>query len=1634
MDRPIPFVNLFPDIFPKRRAVSPSERGLIGLMVKSVMFHRLEEALLCRGLVLQAHNGTTVYTTVCFKVVGIMPVVGYDLELDSDQGDACESWERVSREWRRHFAAEPAHVRVVHDDVKREVKAAAFPLGSIALAKKYMETVKGALTFGDFHPESGYYVARDGNTPALCCDVMYGRVYFLPEEKCGGTLVPSELVYDHERSEEEAKLFDTVHAPHVYRAACLDIETVVDEAFRDRSLRCEFFAHRFPYCTERTVSDLTAYRSKLVKILSDLKKGPLRGACRVSIPALASDMPGQEHEITCVSLVLMNSHLPKPEPGSHRKQLIVVYNKLKVKGQGRPKPDGALVEAVGLESASRILFYPCAGELALLEQTLRLLDRHGVELLYVYNAEFDLRVIDQRVHFYADSNYAERSDEDTRRRCAEILRSWHGLFVTRHLSEDLPPVFRFESVRHLEIYKEMLTAVGSSLTGGKLTEREVEAACRHVDKFNKDKGKLGHFKMIGCGMTVVDLYRMAGTREIRFACTSMKLNDVAPFVISRDRELRGLPPKDPRKLRKLTDVPYSMMDGMIHRGGTELFAVLLYNLVDSQLCSRMAKALKPASALFHRCRITLNIDVVVHGRGDNFGGFVQSIHSVQMPQLKYVLDTLRVRAGPSGRELSSREPWDASPPGLDGAGEDTWKGGSVCEPLSGLHYSGPGMGLELAFDFASMYPSIMCALNISPETTVPWPPRSFPHDLSGWVVYKWEAEGFEYATLILRYDADRAVFERAPAVFSSSVEHYLNRRDEFKAKLKDPALCDAERAYYKVQEAECKVMANSFYGTAPPPCGSLISGHGRRQISVVNDCVSTFYKNRCPVMYGDTDSVMVSAGYGPDDLPESDVSDEQPGDGESPELETERLRNFAAASLAALGAKFERAASEVPGFLRYVHLALVEDTLKRMYTIERGNEPVAVIRDPEGAFTEEGYPVYVAQTPDSRSLLDVTRPFVKDRRVKLEYEYSSSVYCHVAKKSYVSLTHNLDGRGRMSSSTVKIRGLSAVKSLRSPCDSAVADTFVACVMRGDCVKLEPHGLSCFSTLPWHRLSEGDLVLYPESELTVDGRGRWEQLDRAQALLVGHRVLRVTELELDGGFLAVSVTLARPGSGVVTARALYKDGTYCMNHLFSSRHGVLRDLLACRASELIASKMGAGFFPWSALVKSAKNKHFSQQTLERFKASKSGVKTTYVEIVRTWLQRITGLSVKPVECEEFYKCSPIEAAFYRYPLNLQATSGCTTAMFGGSLACLSDKHARGCDGEAGARSASAGRLVPHPCQPQSQCFADARVLTAHKADRELVGRSGKLVAHCIVDYCLPRRMYGSGADELEILADCRRHLILSFSAVRERLSRATATFNALMNVCPEHMEPACGLRELERLRALRRAAPRLTGDKLEACRRVLEEDLALVPREVYAGLIGELGRSLALLTREGVVRVGTSDEGEGLSSERIALRLPTCLLVDAGLAGSEGSLSISKSEASERALVDLAGLLYQTLLALHVRSPDAFSSVVAREPDSTLRIMPYTTEDPDALRAWIEDFKSKKWLVRPAPPTGQKRTARDRASLGGTAGVTYHCAGCKDFFRDLCANKVSGRTLLRSVYGDNGKRKLGRCVNEAWWLR
>lgn len=1650
MDQPLPFVEHFPDIYPQLRSVIVNrEPDLVGVLFKSIFYHKEEESLLCRGLVLRSNNEYyPKYTTVNIKVSNLNPVVGYDLDMDATDSN---NWDSVRKSWSKHFTSEPVFLTVSHEDIKRKVEAAVFPMASIHTASNFMKNVRGALTFGDFCPEKGYYMTRDGNTPALCSNVMFGRMYYIHTQNLDNkTASPQDLIYDHQASEEEAKLFDACHVDRFYKAACLDIETVFDSNYRDRAASSSSFAYRFPYCTEARLGDLTRWRSA---IMDSIKEGHTMypQVKRVTIPTLPSDMPGQQHEITSVSIVMMNRHKTKEKDdkgkGVPRKTLFVVYNKFKCQKDDTPINDSEVTTAAGIDKPARIKFHACKGELALLERMVSLLSRNDIELLYVYNAEFDLRVINQRVHFYADPLYM-KTHEKEKPRCEALKRAWHSLFVNNAFGCNAEPLFQFENVRFLEMYKDMLTELQNTMDRGPMSEHKLYMASMQVEKFNKEKAKLGHFKMNSCGMNVIDLYRMAGTRDIKYACTSMKLNDVTPYVVEKLRKLHKKPPKDTRKLHKVADVSYDKMDSMMSEGDKSLFAVLVYNLVDSLLCCRLAKALNPVSGLFHRCRTTLNIDVVVHGRGDTFSGFVQSIHSVQMPQLKYTMDTLRVKAGPVDIEDKSRARWDPKTEMSEGH-PDAWKGGAVCEPLTGLHYSGPGMGLELSFDFSSMYPSIMCALNISPETTVPWPPSKFPHDLTGWICYSWEAEGFEYASLILKYDEDTGEYTRAPGVFASSVEHYLNERAMYKKKLKEPvAHSDADRIYFKLQEGECKVMANSFYGTAPHPCGPLISGHGRQQIAVVNKCVSDFYKHKCPVVYGDTDSVMVAVGYGPKDAVEKDVPDTVRDKELNAQQEKAAIKQFAYKAQEAMRAKAKRAGEDVPGFLKHVHMALVEDVMMRMYVIDRDNNHHKLVRDPKGALTKDGYPVFLARVPGATAQVPVTEAFVKDRRVKLEYENSCSIYCHVAKKTYMALIHTVDdAKAELSSVSVKVRGLAAFKSMRSPCDSAVTDTFIACVMKGDCVKLEKNRASCLSTAPWHALKDGDEILYMRKDPVFDETSRWTDLAEAAGFLTPHRVMSVETTDLPNNMTVVSVRLREPGSQKDVYRfSLYKDGEYCMNHIFSKKEGISRDLLTTKASEIIASKMGLGLFPWSTLIKSAKNKHFSPNTLLRLKVGNDNVKTTYVELTKSWLQLTTGLSVKPVEPYEFHKCNPCEATFYRYPLALQATSGCLTVMFGGSLACevksktkapaIEDQEEEEEDDQEGEQQeqdqqpmelqteteAPQGEVIDHPYQPGNKCYANSRVMMSHAADRSLVNRSAKLMAHCIIDYCVPRHMYSANSEK-DVVSDCEKHLVAAIAGIRERLKRANLAFTCIMNSCPEHMIPACGDRELASIMANREQLSRLPVEKILACKKVALEDIGLSPKEVYDDMCRILGEALAPLVRQGAITTETPSRGDN----KIAIKLPVDMLSKAELSSHEGRLYITRNELHEKQLVDLAGIVYQTMLLLQIHNPKAFPySDRGMGPTNTLCIMPYSIEDEPAVATWIEQFKQMEWLK--VTPIEQKKPGVPDSKKQ----VSYHCTGCKNFYRDLFANNVPTKEVFSHVYGPDKIRRLGSCTSERTW--
>ena len=484
MDNPLSFEEKFPDIYPIRRPVSFEEPGLIGLLVKSVFFQR--NVLLCRALVISGQHAK-LNSTLCFRIYPLNPIVGYDMEMNRDENED-DAWFEFEKTWSRHFAASPVKVKVFHDDIKREVTAQVFPLTTIEMGLQYFGSVKEALTFGDFCPNRGFYMSRDGNTPALCFGVMFGRVYFLPADKLGATVKPSDLIYDHELSEAEATVFDSKHMDNFYKVACLDIETVYDDKYKDKTLMPAHFAYRHPYCTQNTVRELKVYRDRL-NITYNEARTKVKGTKDVSIPNIAIDMPGQQHEITCVSLVMLNTHIPKLNKQHHRKNLFVLYNAKKSRGPNLEQ-DTELAQNAGIADPNRIHFHACSSELELIEVLLRMLSSHQIELLYVYNAEFDIRVIQQRVFFYANGYANGKTQNFDKTRCRALEEMWNKLFISDvdTGSSKLMYTLQFETVQYLGMYRTLLEEIGKFLIKP-YASHKLHRISELINQFNKDKRK-----------------------------------------------------------------------------------------------------------------------------------------------------------------------------------------------------------------------------------------------------------------------------------------------------------------------------------------------------------------------------------------------------------------------------------------------------------------------------------------------------------------------------------------------------------------------------------------------------------------------------------------------------------------------------------------------------------------------------------------------------------------------------------------------------------------------------------------------------------------------------------------------------------------------------------------------------------------------------------------------------------------------------------------------------------------------------------------------------------------------------------------------------------------------------------------
>jgi len=172
-------------------------------------------------------------------------------------------------------------------------------------------------------------------------------------------------------------------------------------------------------------------------------------------------------------------------------------------------------------------------------------------------------------------------------------------------------------------------------------------------------------------------------------------------------------------------------------------------------------------------------------------------------------------------------------------GGKAFKGAIVIEPVAGVHFN------ATVLDFASLYPTIMKAHNISYETI------DCSHE-------ECRTAGDNKVP-----ETDHWICKKKRGMISQTIGFFRDTRvNWFKPKSKDPSLDEETRNWYKVVEKALKVFVNAAYGvTGAPhfelfcmPAAESVTAFGRDAI------IRTKEKSEemgIRVLYGDTDSVFL---------------------------------------------------------------------------------------------------------------------------------------------------------------------------------------------------------------------------------------------------------------------------------------------------------------------------------------------------------------------------------------------------------------------------------------------------------------------------------------------------------------------------------------------------------------------------------------------------------------------------------------------------------------------------------------------------------------------------------------------------------------------------------------------------------
>ncbi|MBI4176171.1 MAG: hypothetical protein HY518_03125 [Candidatus Aenigmarchaeota archaeon] len=176
------------------------------------------------------------------------------------------------------------------------------------------------------------------------------------------------------------------------------------------------------------------------------------------------------------------------------------------------------------------------------------------------------------------------------------------------------------------------------------------------------------------------------------------------------------------------------------------------------------------------------------------------------------------------------------------------KGGYVIDPQKKLHSS------VLVFDFRAMYPSIIRTFNICPTTVI------ITNGIDDPII---SPSGARFVPKTVR-----------EGVLPKILERVMRKRMAVQKKLKAAGLDPEKKRVLHSEQWALKIMANAFYGHIgysrariyDLAVANSITAYGREMIQKTKKMIEEAYGY--PVIYGDTDSVMVKADADLEKLPE----------------------------------------------------------------------------------------------------------------------------------------------------------------------------------------------------------------------------------------------------------------------------------------------------------------------------------------------------------------------------------------------------------------------------------------------------------------------------------------------------------------------------------------------------------------------------------------------------------------------------------------------------------------------------------------------------------------------------------------------------------------------------------------------